>query len=259
MKSSTVSGPRSPCLVGPRRADQPGDLGRHQLGLLVGLGGAAVVVGLRANAARCRTRWSGRAQSGWLREPALVDLLGDEPADVGVHAPGLGQEHAAVVGHRHVVAEHVLEHAVARRRSGCTAWATCGSWSGRRAARGCGPTSGRGQRIGQRQLAGLVDEQHVDGRGRHVLAGEQPRRAGDEVELVLGARPVARDVLDVGQSASRGSWARREPRADRSSSPASVNTSTISSSRLSMAWWLMAVIPTRRPAPISARTMCAAR
>ena len=43
----------------------------------------------------------------------------------------------------------------------------------------------RGKRVGQRQLAGLVDDQHVDRRVAHVAAGEQPRRAGDQVELGL--------------------------------------------------------------------------
>ena len=50
--------------------------------------------------------------------------------------------------------------------------------------------AGGGERIGQGQLARLVDDQHVDRCAAHVRAGEQPRGAGDEVEVARGAGRV---------------------------------------------------------------------
>ena len=46
MKSSTAERGLVAVLVGPRRPDQAADLGQHDLGLLLGLGGAIGVVGL---------------------------------------------------------------------------------------------------------------------------------------------------------------------------------------------------------------------
>ena len=48
--------------------------------------------------------------------------------------------------------------------------------------------------VGERQLAGLVDEQHVD-RAGHVRAGEQPRRAGRDVDWPAGERRP--DIADL--------------------------------------------------------------
>ena len=61
---------------------------------------------------------------------------------------------------------------------------------------------GDGERVGERHLAGLVDQQDVD-RRLHALAREQPRRAGDQ-QHVVGAAGSASvlDVLDVMQSPS---------------------------------------------------------
>ena len=42
-------------------------------------------------------------------EAAVVDLLGDEPEDVGVQAPGAVEEQAEALGHGGVVAQHVVE------------------------------------------------------------------------------------------------------------------------------------------------------
>ena len=84
-----------------------------------------------------------RAQSRVALEPPLVDLLRDEPAHVGVHAPGLGQEDPAVRRHRHVVAEHVLEHARARRPRGARPARPAGAGADRPAGRCSSPTSRR--------------------------------------------------------------------------------------------------------------------
>ena len=62
-------------------------------------------------------------------EPALVERLGDEGADVGVEASACGEEQAAVGGHVRGIAEQVLE----RRRLGAVrvaALRTCGSCCG---------------------------------------------------------------------------------------------------------------------------------
>jgi hypothetical protein len=56
---------------------------------------------------------------------------------------------------------------------------------------------GGGERIGQRQLTRLVDNEHVDGGSSHVGAGEQPRGARNEVVLALGAGRIVGDVGDA--------------------------------------------------------------
>ena len=56
------------------------------------------------------------------------------------------------------------------------------------------------QRVGERHLAGLVDEQHVD-RPPHLLARPQPRRPRDEVDgLVLGGGNAAVSGEEVTRS-----------------------------------------------------------
>ena len=118
------------------------------------------------------------------REPARVDEVGDEPADVGVHAPALLEEDAAVLGDRRVAAEQVLEHGAARA-------ARVG------ALRDLGElervaeqdqVAGRGadrDRVGERDLPGLVDHEVVE-RRVELLAREQPGGAGDELHVGVG-------------------------------------------------------------------------
>ena len=113
-------------------------------------------------------------------EPVVVEHLGRERAEVRVEPPGRLEEEAAVGRHRGL-----------RRRARARA-------PSRSAPGGCEPCSRlvellrvaeqdearRGPRdrddVGERDLAGLVDEQDVDGVG-HLRRHPQPRRAGREV------------------------------------------------------------------------------
>ena len=156
---------------------------RHGLGLLDRRLAAVLVRDLepdRPVAGRERAR---RGHRGRL-EPALVVGVGGEVAELGPQAPGLGEEEAAVGRDRHVLAEEVLQH----REPGVL---------GVRALRdlrqlvrvaeqheraGARP---RGEHVGEGELAGLVDEQHVDRPlrrvhvdGRRASATRRCRRRG---------------------------------------------------------------------------------
>ena len=125
-------------------------------------------------------------------EPPLVELLGDEAADVRVEAERPVEEDTAVRRDRrfvtHQVAEHrrlapvgmrALEHLVELLRV---------ADEHRR------PGGGRHRaRIRQRDLAGLVDEEEVEALLVAVVC-EQPGRPADDV--AVGAVRVVEDVLD---------------------------------------------------------------
>ncbi len=177
-------------------------------------------------------------------QAALVDLLGDEAAHVGVHPAGLDEEHPAVGRDRHLVAEDVLEHA-APAATGVRGLRHLRELQRVTEQDQVAGRPRRGQGIGQRELAGLVDDQHVDRSIPHGVAGEQPGGAGDEVELGLRAGAVATDVGDARQAAVVGRRLRRRTALSTPRSPFCAKTSTTSSRRLSMALWLMAVMPTR--------------
>ena len=54
-----------------------------------------------------------------------------------------------------------------------------------------------GERVDERHLAGLVDQQDVDGVGAHGHAGEAPRGPCDDPVLRVGCLGVARGVVDT--------------------------------------------------------------
>ena len=119
-------------------------------------------------------------------EPTLVERLRDEAADLRVHPPRLLEEEAELGRDRLVLAEQVLEHARAgavgmdalRHLRELERVAEQDERRGRGAA---------GERVGEAVLAGLVDDERVE-LAVELLAREEPRRAGDELDLVDRAR-----------------------------------------------------------------------
>jgi hypothetical protein len=136
-------------------------------------------------------------------EPSLVDPLGDEGTHVRVHPPRLGEEHAAVGGDGGVLAEQVLEHAgTAAARVGSLRH--LGELLGVAQQDHVRRRAARGECVREGQLAGLVDDEHVDRCVVHVAAREQPRGPRHEVELLLGALGVGSGVGDRWQGAAAG-------------------------------------------------------
>ena len=122
-----------------------------------------------------------------------------------MHAPrrarGTGRGPAASSGDRRP--QHMRQRRpLGARRVGCPGAAGRAA-AGRRAARCCGRIRHR-EDIGQRHLAGLVDEQDVDGAAARSRR-PQPRRATHDVDLVRRASPpisassssVATDAVDL--------------------------------------------------------------
>ena len=183
MKSVSSSGRVSPSRLVHDAAPHPADLARDALGLL-GRGGhvAGVVDGQEAQPGAERGA-PGAATSREAVQPAVVDDLRDEPADVRVHAPRAVEEDPLVRRHRRMLAEQVLQH----RGAGAL---------GMRALRDLGELQriaeqdhvarrrAHRQRVGERHLPGLVDHERVDQCPVEVLVREEPRGAGQE----LGAR-----------------------------------------------------------------------
>jgi hypothetical protein len=117
-------------------------------------------------------------------ESTLVHRLRDEPADVRVHPPGLVDEQAPLRRDRRVLLEQVFEH-----RHAC---------AGRMNRLGnlrellriteqnhVARARAHRERVRQRDLTGLVDEQVVE-RAVHLLAAEQPRGPCQQVVVAAG-------------------------------------------------------------------------
>ena len=171
-------------------------------------------------------------------------------ADVRVQPPGLLEEQAALRRHRRVARRGGARAPTGRRRAGALPWSgwssCCGSPSRTRSRRG------RRDRddVGERHLARLVDEQHVD-RRRHLVARPEPRRAADDVHLAArrGAARHRRCRRDTCAGVRR-TCLLRSPASGRSgrSTPARrAPPAATLSSRLPMTLWLLAVTPTRLP------------
>ena len=180
------------------------------------------------------------------QQPALVDDLRDEAADVRVHAPGVargrGPRSGGIVG---VVAEQVLEHRAARRRPGGRparpARAAAGRRAGRRCARTCPIASASASETWPASSIEEVVERAVE-----LLAREEPGGAGEQLHVVaVDEGVVVLGVLDRGRRRSRLSGRRRTSSARGTACLRRVFS--ISSSRLWIALWLVAVTPTRLP------------
>ena len=129
-------------------------------------------------------------------QPALVELLRGEPADVRVHSPGCIQEEPAIRRDRLVLTEEVAE------RRGGRALRVHALASPGRAARGS-PSSTRlvrrrrrGESVRERELPRLVHDQNVHTESCHVLARPYPGSSA-AIRWILGSaatvRRVARD------------------------------------------------------------------
>ena len=127
-------------------------------------------------------------------EPARVDEIGDEPADVGVHAPALVEEHAAVLGNRRLAVEQMLEHGQPGA-AGMGALRDLGELQRIAEQDHVAGRGADGDRVGERDLAGLVDHQVVE-RAVELGAREEPRRARDELNLGIVEPLDLRLVLD---------------------------------------------------------------
>ena len=136
-------------------------------------------------------------------EPALVHDLGDEVADVGVHAPRHVEQDPAIGWEGpHPFAEQVLEGA----DPGAVGVAGLGDLGQLLRVAEQDHVRGRDggrEGVGQAELAGLVDDQHVDGVVAHRLAGEQPGGPGDDVVGPGGTPTVVVDVGDASDGAGR--------------------------------------------------------
>ena len=140
---------------------------------------------------RCRRPSSGSAHVGWARGGPRRPR-----SEMNRHTSGCirhvsVEEDAAILRHRRVVAEQVLEHARVRprrvRRLRHLRQLQRVAEQDQVARRRAG-----GERVGERELAGLVDHEVVE-LARRSLGREQPRRAGDEpVSPDRGSRVLAR-------------------------------------------------------------------
>ena len=208
-----------------------------------------VSAGHWARRSRARGSPGGARCSGIAGEPAFVDRIGDEAADVGVHPAG-------------------------RARGRCRGAA--GRWRGRasRYSRQESPVSpgwlplvdlgelhlvadqdevarrqADGDRVGERDLAGLVDEQVVEPAGQ-LLAAEEPGGAADETAR---PSPSTSGTSSFSSAATmpcstRGSSSSSpdlvEPAGDAGGAPAPPTTARMA---FMITLWLCAVTPTRLP------------
>ena len=143
-----------------------------------------------------QTRAEGRRPRGSHRvglQAALVELLGDEAADVGVQPVRLLEEEPPVGGDRRHPAEEVLEHGgfAAGRMGSLQDLAELLRVADEHEVSGAGSHR---EGVCERHLAGLVDEEVVE----HAVVlpvGKQPRRAADQVAVM--AVVVGEDVADT--------------------------------------------------------------
>ena len=114
-------------------------------------------------------------------QPALVELLRDVAADVRVQPERLLEEEAAVGRDRLLVADQVLQHgrvAAVRVRALDHLVELLRVADEHEVAR----AGAHRERVGERHLAGLVDEEVVE-RAVVLVAGEEPGGAGGEVAV----------------------------------------------------------------------------
>ena len=164
-----------------------------------------------------------------------------KPADVRVHPAGALEEEAAILRDRLVLAEQVLEHRGAGA-VGMDPLRDLGELE-RVAEQDERPRRGaHRERVGERDLAGLVDEEVVE-RLVELLVREQPGGAGDEVDLGVGEAVL-------GDLDERPLVARRPSSARGTSTPSASATFSTSRSRLWIDLWLCEVTPTRLPRAI---------
>ena len=160
-------------------------------------------------------------------------------------------EQAALGRDRRVLAEQVLQHGHARARR-VDRLRDLGELLGIAEQDHVARARAHRERVGERDLAGLVDQQVVE-RLVHLLAAEQPRGPGHEVVAAAGE---VGDVLGVPDQPALGLVAVAPSSlyffSPANGSPGGAYFST-SASRLWIAAWLPEATPTRWPCSIRCR------
>ena len=179
MTSSTSSGRVDPSASVHVAAEQPLDLRADRAAASSDDGRVALVLDRQEARARCRASVAWRRALLGGREPAVVERVRDEPADVGVHPARALEEEAPVLGDRRALAEQVLEHR-APALAGMDALRDLRELQ--RVAEQHERPRARAQRerVRERDLAGLVDEEVVE-LPVELLAREEPGGAREEV------------------------------------------------------------------------------
>ena len=118
---------------------------------------------------------------GHAREAVVVDDLGDEAANIGMHAARALEEQAHVRRDRRVVAEQVLEHRAPRAR-GMRALRDLRELQRIAEQHDVARRGSHRERVGERHLPGLVDHKRVD-RAVESFVREQPSRTREEQDV----------------------------------------------------------------------------
>ena len=224
------------------------DLARDALGLLGRRGDVAGVLDRQKAQPGAEGRSPGGRTSGSAVEPAFVDDLGDEPADVRVHAARAVEEDPPVGRHGRD-ARRAGARARRRRcpRDGCPGRPGRAA-ADRRAGRRCAPP-----------YPSRARRRATPARPRRSPACRACRRA-PRARTATRSRPAAGRPRRPSTNSSRSAMLRIEglaysvsptPALDflspRKLTPSVSAASSISSSRLWIALWLVAATPTRRP------------
>ena len=134
---------------------------------------------------------------------ALVEQLGGERADRGVQPPGLLEKEAAVGRDRGLSVEQVLEHG-GLAAVGVRALQHLAELLRVADEHGVARAGRHRARVGERDLARLVDDERVDPGGLHVVAREQPGRAREQEHVVVRTRGEVPDGCHLGGDAVEG-------------------------------------------------------
>ena len=183
--------------VRPGAAEERGDQPGHGLGLLTGPRRPSAVVDRPEPDARPLDDGSRPDRlpgiGGIRHDPVLVERLRHESVHRRMHPVGPGQEEAAVGRQRAMVPDEVLEsralgtHGMDPRADLRELVRVAEEDDRARRAT-------HGHDVGQRHLAGLVDEQDVD-LALHLVTGEQPRCPGRDVDRTIHQGALDRGVV----------------------------------------------------------------
>ena len=143
MKSPASSGRRLPSASVHLPTQEAEDGLGKQLRLLGSGRGPSLVVGLDPDQTGLDAVDLLVRTPGMTREPALVELGGDELADRRVQSPALGEEHAPIGSNGRLVTEDVLQHARPRTAPGGWLWRPEPAAVGHPAGSRCEPTPWR--------------------------------------------------------------------------------------------------------------------
>ena len=197
MTSSSRSGRVTPSRSVQVPRGELGDGGADRVDLRARDLGVAGVRHLHEMRARLGPAGSGDALAGGVgvaREPALVDLVRDEAAELGVHPPGDGQQDAAVGRHRRVLAEQPVEAGepgIPRMRA-LHHLRQLARVADQHDVAGASPHR---QQVGEPDLPRLVDDQRVEG-ALELRPAEKEGGAADDIGVAQRRGVVPRNPLD---------------------------------------------------------------